>query len=126
MKQETFPAEVLKLYRREREIAELVYERGPISAKEVQARLSDQLSNAAVRSMLTRLVRKGILARSRKECSAEYLYLPAVTQTSSQERALNQLAEDFFDGSLLEAAAAVVDLALRSGANAQERPAAIS
>jgi predicted transcriptional regulator len=126
MRQEKFPVEILKLYRREREIAELVYEHRSVTAKQVQERLSDPLTNAAVRSMLTRLVHKGILARERKECGTEYLYRPAVTQTSSQVRALNQLADDFFDGSLLEAAAAVVDLALKTESRSPERFAAPS
>ena len=126
MKQEKFPAEVLNLYRREREIAELVYDHGALTAKEVQARLSDPLTNAAVRSMLSRLVQKGILARRRKECSTEYLYRPAVTEASSQEKALTQLAEDFFGGSLSEAAAAVVDLAFRSGVNSPKKSARLA
>jgi predicted transcriptional regulator len=105
------PAEVLKLYRREREIAEIVYGNGRATAKDVQAQLSDPLTNAAIRSMLNRLVRKGILTRSTKEDGVEYLYYPIVTHALSRERALKQLAEDFFGGSLQEAAVVVMNLA---------------
>jgi predicted transcriptional regulator len=112
-----FPPEVLKLYRREREIAEIVYASGLATAKDVQGLLSDPLTNAAIRSMLNRLVRKGILRRSPKNDGVEYVYCPVVTNAISRERALKQLAEDFFGGSLQDAAVLVTNLARRS-----ERP----
>lgn len=108
------PREILKLFPREREIAETVYALGLATAKEVQAQLENPLSNAATRSMLNRLVRKGILGRSRKADSLEYVYTPALNPMISRERALRQLAEDFFGGSLQEAAAAVIGLARRT------------
>jgi predicted transcriptional regulator len=108
------PAEVLKLYRREREIAEIVYANGLATANDVQAALSDPLTNAAIRSMLNRLVRKGILSRRPKDDGVEYVYYPVVTHEVSQERALRELAEDFFGGSLEEAAVVVMNLARRS------------
>ena len=51
------------LARRERQVAERVGWIGEASAEEVRAALPDPLSNAAVRSMLRRLVAKGLLAR---------------------------------------------------------------
>jgi len=104
------PPEVSKLYRREREVAEAVYVRRSATAKVVQALLSDQLTSPAVRSMLNRLVRKGILARQRADDGVEYVYYPAINQHASQERAIRQVAEDFFGGSLAEIAASVLRL----------------
>jgi len=108
------PKEVLNLFRRERELAEIVYHGGPATAKDVQARLRDPLSNAATRSMLNRLVRKGVLDRDRGLECVEYTYRPAIDRTKSRERALRQLAEDFFGGSLAEAAAAIANFARKA------------
>jgi len=118
------PPEVSKLYRREREVAEAVYVRRSATAKVVQALLSDQLTSPAVRSMLNRLVRKGILARQRADDGVEYVYYPAINQHASQERAIRQVAEDFFGGSLAEIAASVLRLSrATSGDGAIERRA---
>jgi len=108
------PPEVTKLYRREREIAEIVYSRRSATAKTVQGLLSDELSSAAVRSMLNRLVRKRILGRYRTEGTLEYIYHPAITDSASLSRAVRQVAEDFFGGSLPEIAASVLRLSHRS------------
>ena len=115
MASNSLPPEVRGLYRREREIAEIIYRRGSATANEVQAELSDPLTNAAVRSMLCRLVRKGVLGRRPRECGTEYLYYAAINNDLSRERALKQLADDFFGGSLQEAAATLANLARRTG-----------
>ena len=60
------------LARRERQVAERVGWLGEASAEEVRAALPDPLSNAAVRSMLRRLVDKGLLAR--RKCGRKFLY----------------------------------------------------
>jgi predicted transcriptional regulator len=105
------PPEVGSLYRREREIAEIVYGRGSATAKTVQELLSNELTNAAVRSMLNRLVGKRILRRTRPEGSAEYVYSAAISPMGSRNRAIRELAEDFFGGSVNEIAASVLRLA---------------
>jgi len=63
--------------------------------------------------MLNRLVRKGVLARRSKECGREYVYYAAINNVISRERALKQLADDFFGGSLQDAAATLASLAYR-------------
>jgi len=50
------PIEVTRLNRREREIATVVYALHAGTAEDVCFNLSDELNNASVRSMLTRLV----------------------------------------------------------------------
>ena len=101
------PPQVQNLARREREIATIVYLQGPQTAKVLEERLGRDLSNAAVRSMLFRLCRKGILKRRKINGShittdrrIPYLYAPAITPKSIRERALEELARDYFDGSL--------------------------
>lgn len=94
------PREVLSLFRREREIATIIYERGLATAKDVEAALGYSVRNAAVRSMLGRLVRKQILTQVKCGHHGTFVYGPAITQTSARETALRQFAEDYYGGSL--------------------------
>ena len=100
---------VNRLPRREREVAEIVYARGEASAVEICDALPDPISNAAVRSMLTRLEAKGVLRR-RKE-GKRFFYAPAGTDQTARESALRQLSREHFDGSLAGLAAAAFELA---------------
>jgi len=104
------PRDLQRLYRREREIASIVYKRGLAAAFEVEAALGNAISNAAVRSMLNRLVRKGILTRMRCGKTGTFIYGPALTQLSAREIELRHFAEDFYGGSLAELAAAIYDI----------------
>ena len=107
-----------RLAGREREVAGIVYACGRgISADEVRLALSDPLSNSAVRSMLSRLAAKGLL-RTRKT-GKRYLYLPAIADGAAREKALLRVAQDYFGGSLAEAAMTMLALARR------RRPAAL-
>ena len=101
------PPVVLDLYPRERQLASLVYGLGAASANDVMERVSPPLSNAAVRSMLNRLVRKGILKCETNMESRAFVYSPGLSARASREQALRQFADDYFDGSLEKAAAAV-------------------
>lgn len=105
-----FPQEVLRLYRREREIAMIVYELGLATAKDVEAALSHSLSNAAVRSMLGRLVRKEILTQVKCGSRGTLVYGPALTRSAATENALKQFAEDFHGGSLESLAEAIAQM----------------
>jgi predicted transcriptional regulator len=102
------PRQVLALASREREVAAIVYAQTSATARQVEGQLSTIMTNSAVRSMLVRLVRKGILSRraigGKRGRGQEYLYLPALTEADLKIRALKRLSEDFFDGSLSEAA----------------------
>lgn len=117
------PVRVLDLYEREQEVAIVVYRRGCATANEVQDRLSDPLSNGAVRSMLNRLVGKRILKRQRRGPHGAFVYLPALTDEVIEERALRQLANDFFDGSLFRTAAALDKLVARLSMRSNRWPA---
>lgn len=104
------PPEIEQLYRREREVALAVYRRGLAAATDVQADLSAPLSNPAVRSMLNRLVRKGVLTRMKCGPYGTFIYAPAVTPASARETALRQFAQDFYEGSMSSLAGAIADL----------------
>jgi predicted transcriptional regulator len=102
------PRQVLKLAPREREVASIVYAQAGATARQVEAQLSATVTNSSVRSMLRRLVQKGILTRRAiqggRGRGQEHIYLPAVTEADLKFRALQRLSQDFFGGSLDETA----------------------
>ena len=129
--QGSLPPEVRSLAVRERELASTIYREGPMTAKVLEGRLSDRLSNGAIRSMLVRLCAKGILKRRKRTILSSagarriaFLYLPAIGTEDVRHSALKQVAEDFFGGSLLMVAQASIEMLheLRS-AEAIARPA---
>jgi predicted transcriptional regulator len=93
-------------------VATIVYEHGASTAKYVMSCLSAELSNGAVRSMLVRLVNKGVLRRKwgSRGRGQEFLYMPAVTPEDVQRNSLQILTDRYFDGSLLTVAHAVLAL----------------
>ncbi|HEV2593671.1 MAG TPA: BlaI/MecI/CopY family transcriptional regulator [Sphingomicrobium sp.] len=102
------PHEISLLLRREREVATIVYRLGSATATEVLDTLSKRISNAALRSMLNRLVAKGILKRILS--GRAYVYLGALTSSESRDLALKQFADDHFYGSVFEAAETIASL----------------
>lgn len=104
----SLPHEVELLGRREREIATTVYLLRAATANDVGQSLSVSLANASIRSMLNRLVAKGILKRTMS--GNAYVYLPALTSRESHALALRRFVDDYFDGSVEQAAAAMRDL----------------
>ncbi|HLO21278.1 MAG TPA: BlaI/MecI/CopY family transcriptional regulator [Sphingomicrobium sp.] len=111
------PPQVEQLAWREREIASIVYRFGYATAKDVEAELSQSVSNGAVRSMLVRLVRKGILRRrpGKRGAGCADVFIAALSIDHARTRALAKLADDFFGGSLFELEDYVVGMCGRSG-----------
>lgn len=107
------PPQILMLAFREREVATIVYSRGAATAKQLERDLSNNISNGAIRSMLTRLVGKGILRRvwGSRGRGQEYVYVPAITPDDVQQRALHDLSELYFDGSLAALAVTALEMA---------------
>lgn len=114
------PPQVRELPPREREIARIVYVLGPTTARDIEERLSVPVTNATVRTVLNRLIRKGIVQRRKLDNINKYLYAAAITDREVKQVALRQLSQDYFDGSLVDAAAAMLDL-LRTDASAGTR-----
>lgn len=106
-----------KLYGREREVAALIYERGLLTAVQVQQSLSARLANPTVRATLNRLVSKGVLTRFQCGSQRALVYGPALNQFSARELELRQFADDFFAGSLGALAEAVAELFSEERAN---------
>lgn len=106
------PKAVIELAGREREVATIVYEQGPCTAKFVQAGLSVPLSSGAVRSMLTRLVKKGLLAREGgcRGAYGEAVYHGSVTPDDLGTAAIRAICSRYFEGSLLKVALSALEM----------------
>lgn len=116
----SLPEQVLTLAPRERQIATFIYFSGHGTAKDVEDHLSGAISNSAIRSMLSRLATKGILKRrkrvtrtSDKARRIAFVYLPAIDDVAVRQRAIAQVAVDYFNGSLVRLAETADLLAAR-------------
>jgi len=96
------------LSRRERQIMDVIYERGRASATEVMNSLPDTLSYSAVRTFLRILENKGHL-KHRKE-GKRYIYLPITPRVSAGKSALKRVLQTFYGGSVEKAVAAILDI----------------
>ena len=97
-----------KLPLRERQIVDILYERGPLIVGDICDALPDPLSGSAVRAMLKRLEDKGYVQRS--ESDRGYLYSPVVSETTAKKSALSEIVRVFFDGSPANAASALLGM----------------
>ena len=97
-----------KLPPRERQIVDILYERGPVLVAEICNALPDQLSGSAVRAMLKRLEDKGYVRRSKSERG--YLYSPVVSDIVAKKSALSEIVRVFFNGSPASAASALLGM----------------
>ena len=100
-----------KLPPRERQIVDILYERGPLAVAEVCDALPDPLSGSAVRAMLKRLEDKGYVTRNESERG--YLYSPSVSDSVAKKSALSEIVRVFFNGSPASAASALLGMSDR-------------
>ena len=100
-----------KLPPRERQIVDILYERGALPVADICDALPDQLSGSAVRAMLKRLEDKGYVQRSESERG--YLYSPLVSETAAKKSALSDIVKTFFNGSPASAASALLGMSDR-------------
>lgn len=101
------PSESAKHSRRERQIMDLVYARGEVTAAEVEKGLPDAPSYSAVRALLRVLVDKGFLKH--RQDGPRYVYGPVVPRERASRSALKSVLKTFFEGSLANAVSALVD-----------------
>jgi len=102
-------AESQHLSRRERQIMDIIYTRGEASAAEVNADLPDNPSYSTVRTLLRILEEKGHLKH--REDGQRFVYAPTRTRAAESKSALKRVVMTFFEGSLADAVAALVDTA---------------
>jgi predicted transcriptional regulator len=97
-----------KLPPRERQIVDILYERGPVAVADICEALPDPLSGSAVRAMLKRLEDKGFVQRT--DSDRGYLYSPVVSEMAAKKSALSEIVRVFFDGSPASAASALLGM----------------
>jgi BlaI family transcriptional regulator, penicillinase repressor len=95
------------LSRRERQIMDILHAGGSATAAEVRAALPDPPSYSAVRALLRILEEKEHI-RHRQE-GARYIYLPRASKETASRSALRRVVETFFQGSVKQAMAALLE-----------------
>ena len=97
-----------QLSKRERQVMEILYERGPLAASNILKAMADPPSNSAVRSILRLLVEKGHVHR--RQQGFRYLYAPAVARDRARRSALKDVLKTFFESSPRKAFVELLDL----------------
>ena len=97
-----------KLPPRERQIVDILYERGALAVADICEALPVQLSGSAVRAMLKRLEDKGYVSRTESERG--FLYSPTLSDTVAKKSALSEIVRVFFNGSPASAASALLGM----------------
>ena len=95
------------LGKRERQIMDIVYRRGRATASEVLEDLADPPSYSSVRAMLRYLEDKGHLRH--EQDGPRYVYLPTASAASVRGSALTHVVRTFFDGSVSQAVATLLE-----------------
>jgi BlaI family penicillinase repressor len=96
------------LSRRERQIMEILYQRGKASASEVRESMDDAPGYSAVRAMLRVLEEKGHIKHQAE--GLKYVYLPIVTRDKAKRTAVKHLLDTFFGDSPEQVVAALLDV----------------
>jgi predicted transcriptional regulator len=96
------------LSRRERQIMDILYQRGRATAQEILDGLPDPPTYSAVRAKLRVLEEKGHVRH--EEEALRYVYLPVVARDSARKSALRHMVTTFFAGSVQDTVAALLDL----------------
>ena len=95
------------LTRREREIMDILHRRGRATAHEVMSDLADPPSYSAVRTFLRLLEERGHVRH--EQDGPRYVYTPTVARREAQRSAIAHLVDTFFDGSVEDAVATLVE-----------------
>jgi len=99
---------MLRLSRRERQIMDILYQRGKASAGDVLKAMDDPPSYSAVRAMLRVLEEKGHVRHQTED--VKYVYAPTVPRDKAKRSAVKHLMDTFFAGSPEQAVATLLDV----------------
>lgn len=94
------------LSRRERQIMDVLFRRGRVTAAEVMEELGGSPSYSTVRTQLRVLEEKGHVRH--EDDGVRYVYMPAVPVGAARKSALRHLVDTFFDGSTEKVVAALL------------------
>ena len=86
---------------------DVIFSRGEATAADVVAGLADAPSYSAVRALLRILEEKGVLKH--RDEGGRYVYFPTESRQKASRSALKGVLRTFFEGSLANAVAALVD-----------------
>ncbi|MFH1743635.1 MAG: BlaI/MecI/CopY family transcriptional regulator [bacterium] len=103
------------LSRRERQIMDIIYEKGRASAIDVMNNLPDPPSYSAVRALLRVLETKGHLTHNKE--GTRYLYAPTRPRHTAGRSALKNVLQTFYGGSVEKAVAVLLDVADTKGSD---------
>jgi predicted transcriptional regulator len=101
------PSNHQDLSRRERQILDILYQRGQATAADVQNALPEPPSYSAVRALLRILEDKGHVRHHQD--GPRYIYLPTIARDNAKRSALRHMVRTFFDGSAEQAISALLD-----------------
>ena len=96
------------LSRRERQMMDILYQRGRATAAEIHQALPEPPSYSAVRAKLRVLEEKGHVRH--EEEALRYVYVPTVARDTARRSALRHMVSTFFAGSVEETVAALLDI----------------
>src|SRR4030095_156123 len=96
------------LSRRERQIMDVLYQKGRATALEVQESLPDPPSYSAVRALLRILEDKGHIRH--EQDGPRYVFPPKLPRDKARRSAIRHMMETFFEGSPEQAVAALLDV----------------
>ena len=99
------------LSRRERQIMDVLYQRGKASAAEVREAMEDAPSYSAVRAML-RVLEEKVHVKHQAE-GLKYVYVPTVNREKAKRSAVKHLLDTFFSDSPDQVIAALLDVSSR-------------
>jgi predicted transcriptional regulator len=94
------------LSRRERQIMDVIFQRGQATAAEVAEVIPDPPSYSAVRALLRILEEKGYLRHEQQ--GLRYVFMPTMRRDSARRSALKSVVKTFFDGSVEQTVAALL------------------
>jgi predicted transcriptional regulator len=97
------------LSRRERQIMDVVYQRGAATAAEITAQLPDPPTATAVRTMLRILEEKGHLTH--QQDGVRHIYAPTVPAEKVRKTVIGHVIRTFFNGSAEQAMVTLIDSA---------------
>ena len=96
------------LSRRERQMMDILYQRGRATASEIHEALPEPPSYSAVRAKLRVLEEKGHVRH--EEEALRYVYVPIVARDTARRSALRHMVSTFFAGSVEDTVAALLDI----------------
>jgi BlaI family penicillinase repressor len=96
------------LSRRERQIMDILYQRGKSSASEVLEAMPDPPGYSAVRAMLRVLEEKGHVRHQAE--GLKYVYVPTLARDKAKRSAVKHLLDTFFKDAPEQVVAALLDV----------------